>query len=353
MQQLLQLKPEEPRDAVSTDSLLESSPFSENFGHFSELRDLFGILFKSSFLLEVKEETKSLEINLDEEEKKLILKLKKKIKSKSLAKKGQIYALRKELKMASLTLVYNLQPYYEVSNELQSITPMESMSVVKPLDVFQPKIMIAEIPKLQVKPPILMNNTDNTTIVLPIPKHTENLLQELTKIKYEEKFKPLAIGNVFSEVESELNADNYRLGPEKAIRYEDLVQQYNLNLIFQTPIQIDGQLEGVQVIRYNRPKFENGEFIYQEIRMRATGLTTVYDLIRNSGLHVRAKYSSRFNGVYVESLNGVSESDIFWEYRINGQYGITTVDKAIVRPGDEVTWVLKTARGVCGEPLAG
>jgi len=87
--------------------------------------------------------------------------------------------------------------------------------------------------------------------------------------------------------------------------------------------------------------------------MRATGTTTVYDLIRNSGLPVRARYSSRFGGVYVESLNGIPESNTFWEYKINGQYGTTTVDKAIVKPGDEVTWVLKTSRGVCGEPVAG
>jgi hypothetical protein len=352
MQQLLQLKTEEPQDSVSTDSLFKLDPFNENFEQFTELRDLSSTLFKSSFLLELKEETKSLDITLDEEKKKLILKLKKKTKSKSLAKKGQFYALKKELKIASLTLVYNLLPEYDIMNELQPITPIETMNVVKPLEVAQPKTLMSDLPKLSMKLPILINNPDNITIVLPIPKYTENLSQELAKISYEEKFNPFATKDTFSEVETSLDTDNH---PLKIVRPEDLIQQYRPDLIVQTTTQnFEGQLERVQIIRHNKPRFENGEFIYQEIRMSAAGSTTVYDLIRNSGLPIRAKYSSRFDGVYVESLNGAAESNTFWEYKINGQYGTTTVDKAIVKPGDEVTWVLKTANSsVCGEPVAG
>jgi len=357
MQQLLQLKTEEPQDSVvSTESLFGPDQLNGRFGRgFTELRDLLSTLFTSSFLFELKEETKSLDIILDEEKKKLILKLKKKTKSKSLAKKGQVYALRKELRMASLTLVYNLQPLYGTLNELQSITPIEPMiNVVKPLEVSQPKTMMSDIPKLPIKPPILINNPNDITIVLPLSEYTEKLLQELPNKSYEEMFKPLTNTDTYSELGTMLNTDNYQLGPEKLIRPEDLVQQYKPNLVVQTQTQnFERQLGEIQVIKYNRPRFEDGEYVYQKIRMRATGTTTVYDLIRNSGLPVRARYSSRFGGVYVESLNGIPESNTFWEYKINGQYGTTTVDKAIVKPGDEVTWVLKTSRGVCGEPVAG
>jgi len=356
MQQLLQLKTKKPQNVISSDNLFELDPLNENFGQIAELRDLFSILFKSSFLLELKEETKSLDITLDEEEKKLILKLKKKTKSKSLAKKGQVYALRKELEMTSLTLVYNLQPDYVISDELQPIMSIEPMmDVVKPVEVSQPKTMISNIPKLPMKPPILIDNPNDITIVLPLTNYTEKLLQELPNKSYEEMFKPLANLDIYSELGTMLNTDNYQLGPEKIVRPEDLVQQYKPDLTIQSPTQnFEGQMEGVQVIKYNRPRFEDGEFVYQKIRMRATGVTTVYNLLRSSGLPVRARYSSRFNGVYVESLNDISESNTYWEYKINGQYGTTTVDKAIVRPGDEVTWVLKTAgAGVCGGPIAG
>ena len=355
MQQLLQLKTK-PQDSVSTEDLFELDPLNENTEQITELRDLFSLLFKPSFLLELKEETKSLDITLDEKEKKLILKLKKKTKSKTLAKKGQVYALRKELRMTSLTLVYNYQTDYGIQNELLPIKPMEPITnTINPLEVAQPKTMLSNSPKLPIKPPILIDKPDDITIVLPLTEYTEKLLQESPNKLYKEIFKPFASGDTYSEIATQINADDYRLGPEKLVRPEDLVQRYKPDLVVQTPTQnFEGQSGGISVMRYDRPKFEDGEVIYQKIRMRAAESTTVYDLIRNSGLPIKARYSTRFGGVYVESLNGIAESNTFWEYKINGQYGTTTVDKAIVRPGDEVTWVLKTARsGVCGQPVAG
>jgi len=357
MQQLLKLRTEdEPQDSlVSTDDLFELNPLNENLGQFTELRDLLSILFKPSFLLQLKEETRSLDVILDEEEKKLILKLKKKTKSKSLVKKGHVYALRKEWKMSTLTLVYNYRQDYETLNELQPIKPIEPlMDIIKPLELYQPKTMILDAPKIPVKSPILIETPDDLSIVLPLSDYTEKLLEELPNKAYEEQFKPLNISDNYSEVETELNTENYLYVPEELVRPE-VLEKYKPNLVIQNPTQnFEGQLERAKVIKYNKPKLENGEFIYQEIRMRATGLTTVYDLIRNSGLPIRTKYSSRFDGWYIESVNGVSEGNTFWEYKINGQYGTTTVDKAIVKPGDEVTWVLKTARpGICGQPVAG
>jgi len=276
-----------------------------------------------------------LDIILDEEEKKLILKLKKKTKFKSLAKRGQVYALRKEWKMSTLTLVYNYQQDYETLSELQYMKPIEPVvDVIKPVELSQPKTMILNASKLPVKPPILIETPDDLSIVLPLPDYTEKLLEELPNKAYEEQFKPLTSSDNYLEVETGLNTDNYLYVPEELVRPE-LTKQYKPELAVQTPTQnFEGQLRGAQIIKYDRPKLENGEFVYQEIRMRATGLTTVYDLIRNSGLPVKTRYSSRFGGWYIESVNGISESNTFWEYKINGQYGTTTVDKAIVRPGD-------------------
>jgi len=355
MQQLLQLKTEEPQDVVSAESLFDPDQLNERFGgRFTELRDLLSTLFTSSFLFELKEETKSLDIILDEEEKKIILKLKKKTKSKSLVKKGQVYALRKELRMTSLTLVYNLQPHYGMLNELQPITPIEPMiNVVKPLEVSEPKTMMSDTLKLPIKPPILIDNSDNITIVLPLSRYTENLLQELPNKTYEQKFKSFA-SDTYLEIENALNTDNYHLGPEKVIRPEELLQQYKPDLIVQNPTQnFERQSGEIQVIKYDRPKLENGEFIYQEIRMRATRPTTVYDLLKQSGLPFKATYNKEFNGIYVSSMNGIREGSYYWEAKINGQYAPTSFDKAIVKPGDDVTFVLKTSRGVCGEPVAG
>jgi hypothetical protein len=346
MQQLLQLK-QKPQEVFSTEDILDLDQLNQDSQQIPELNHLFPMLFKPSFLLELKEETKSLDIILDEEEKKLILKLKKKTKSKALAKKNGIYALKKELKMTSLTLVYNYQPDYAVK-ELQPVVPMEPITnAVKPLEITQPKTVLSNAPKLPIKKPILIDNPENITIILPLPEYTENSLKQLSDVSYEDMFKPFSKTD-YSEMETVSNTDNYQLVPEKLLRPEDSLQQYKTNLTVQTQ-NLEGQLAGPQVIKYNRPKFEDGEFVYQKIRMRATTTTTVYDLIRNSGLPIKAGYSRKFNGVYVQSLNGVPESNTYWEYKINGQYGTTTVDKAIVKPGDSVTWVLKTAgKGVCG-----
>jgi len=357
MQQLLKLKKEnEPQEPlVSTDSLSGLDPLNESSGQFSELRDLLSTLFTSSFLLELKEETKSLDIILDEEEKKLTLKLKKKTRSKSLAKKGQVYALRKEWKMSTLTLVYNYQQNYEPLSELQHIRPIEPMvDVIKPVEVSQPKTMVLDTPKLPVKPPILIKTPEDLSIILPLPEYTEDLLQKLPNKTYEEQFKPSTIKDTYLEVDTELNTDNYLYVPEEPVLPE-IAEQYKPELAVQTPTQnFEGQLGGVQVLKYDKPKLENGEFIYREIKMRDTGLTTVYDLLRNSGLPFKEVYSKEFNGKYIEALDEIPEGETYWEAKINGQYITSTVDKAIVKPGDEVTWVLKTARpGVCGQPIAG
>jgi hypothetical protein len=356
MQQLLQLKTEEPQDEVLTDGLFGLDPLNKSFEQFT-LRDLLSILFKSSFLLELKEETKSLDITLDEEEKKLILKLTKETKSKSLAKKGQVYTLRKKWKMASLTLVYNLQPYYETSNELQPIMPIEPVrEVVKPLVVTQPKTMISDVPKLQIKPPILIDNLDDITMVLPLPEYTENLLQELPNKAYEKKFKPLANDDTYLEVETGLSTDNYLLAPEKIVRPEDLVQQYKPDLAIQTSTQdFEGQLRGVKIERYKKPIIEDGEFVYEKIRLRTKGWTTAYQAMLNRGLRIRSRYSSRFGGKYIVSVNGSSERDgTYWEIKVNGRYIPVTADKFIVPPNAEITLIRKTARNVvCGQPVAG
>lgn len=356
MQQLLQLKPrDEPQDSfVSTDDLFDLKSLNENSGQINELKDLFSFLFKPSFLLELKEETKSLNITLDEEEKKLILKLKKKTRSKSLAKRGQVYALRKEMRMTSLTLVYNYRPSYVTLNELQPIVPMQPMTdLVKPLEITQPITML-KTPKLPIKP-ILINNPDDITIVLPLPEYTENLLRELPTRPYEEKFRPITGVDTYSE-ETLSDSEDYRIGPEKLKRLEDLVQQYQSELNTFTQ-NFEKRLNEPQIIKYAEPRLENGELIYQKIKMTPTKPTTVYDSIRNSGLPIGTKYSPEFKGIYVKSFNGIKDngtngiegSEVFWEYTVNGQYGTTTVDKAKIKPGDEVAMVLKTAKpGVCG-----
>jgi len=350
MQQLLQLK-EEPQDTILTENLFDLNPMKEGFGG---LRDLMSTLFTSSFLLELKEETRSLDITLDEEEKKLILKLKKKTKSKSLAKRGRVYALREELKMVSLTLVYDYQTDYGVLNELQPIMPIEPMmDVVKPVEVTQPKTMISDIPKLMVKPPILIDNPDNITIVLPLTDYTEKLLQELPEVAYEDKFKPIAKNEIYSELE--VIPDNSQLGPEKIIRPEDLVQQYKPNLVVQTQTQnFEGQMGVVHNI-YENPIRRDGELFHEEYRFTSNRWTTAYQAMLDAGLRISSRHSSRFRGEYIVAVNGSGERDgTYWEIKVNGHYIPVTADKFMVPPGAEVTLVRKTARSsVCGEPVAG
>jgi len=356
MQQLLQLKTE-PQDLVSTEDLFVD-PLNEDFEQ-TELRDLSSILFKSSFLLELKEETKSLDITLDEEEKKLILKLKKKTKSKSLAKKGQIYALRKELKMTSLTLVYNYQPDYGIQNELQPIMPIEPITnVVKPLEVTQPETMALNAKKLSIKPPILIDTPDDITLVLPLPEYTRNLSQELPNMVYEEKFQPLTSTNNYLEANIPLNTDN-QIGPEKVrredLRPENLVQKYGQISTLQTQTQNVRQLEGVVHNVYKNPIERDGELFHEEYRFASKRWTTAYQAMLDSGLRVSSRYSSRFGGEYIVAVNGSGERDgTYWEIKVNGRYIPVTADKYMVPPGAEVTLVRKTARSnVCGQPVAG
>lgn len=354
MQQLLQLKTA-PQDSVSTEDSFGLDPINESFGQSTELRDLLSNLFTSSFLLELKEETKSLDITLDEEEKKLILKLKKKTKSKYLAKKGQVYALRKELKMTSLTLVYNYQPDYGIKNELQLITPIEPVTnVVKPLEVAHPKTMVSDAPKPPIK---LIDNPDDITIVLPLPDYTENLFQELPNLSYEEMFKPLTTNDTY--LENPLLNTDYRIGPEKVkredLRPENLVQKYGQVSTLQTQTQNVRQVEGVIHNIYKNPVQRDGELFHEEYRFASKRWTTAYQAMLDAGLRVSSRYSSRFGGEYIVAVNGSGERDgTYWEIKVNGRYIPVTADKYMVPPGAEVTLVRKTARNVvCGQPVAG
>ncbi len=359
MRQLLQLKTK-PQDAVLTEDLFGLDPTNESFGQSTELRDLLSNLFTSSFLLELKEETKSLDIALDEEEKKLILKFKKKTKSKSLAKRGQTYALRNELKMTSLTLVYNYRPDYETQNELQPIIPIEpTMNLVKPLEVAQPKTMMPEALKLPIKPQILVDNMNDITIVLPLPEYTDNLLQELSNIAYEEKFRPLTNGDNYLETNTVLDTGSYRLGPEKVrredLRPENLVQEYGQVSTLQTQKQNVGQLGGVIHNVYKNPIERDGELFHEEYRFASKRLTTAYQAMLDSGLRISSRYSRRFGGEYIMTVNGSGERDgTYWEIKVNGHYIPVTADKYMVPPGAEISLVRKTARSnACGETMAG
>jgi len=360
MQQLLQLKTK-PQDSVSTEDLFELDPLNENTEQITELRDLFSLLFKPSFLLELKEETKSLDITLDEKEKKLILKLKKKTKSKTLAKKGQVYALRKELRMTSLTLVYNYQTDYGIQNELLPIKPMEPITnTINPLEVAQPKTMLSNSPKLPIKPPILIDNPDNIAIVLPLPEYTENLLQELPNMAYERLFEPLAKNDTYLEPENMLNTDNYQIGPEKVrredLKPENLAQKYGQVSNLQTQTQNVRQLEGVIHNLYKTPIQRDGEVFHEEYAFASKRWTTAYQAMLDSGLRVSSRYGGRrFGGKYIVAVNNSGERDgTYWEIKVNGRYIPVTADRYLVPLGAEISLVRKTAKkGVCGEPIAG
>jgi hypothetical protein len=311
--------------------------------------ELLFSLFEDSSFLEFHEETRSLDISLDEDEKSLIVKLKKRTKSKKLATIGSIYFLREKLRESSLTLIYELRPPHE-REVLQEFQPMEPVKpIIKPT---QPKLTILD-KGVPIKPPL----PELPDFPLPIPNYTAILEDKLQNpIAYEEKFSVIPIDDTTLEETYNLNSQQY-FTDEKLVRPEDYIEKYNLSLITETPKQAFESLieKGIEatVVRYEKPLRVNGQTIYQRIMFTNTmpGMTVADATSYLSNVSAEKVFIDRFGGcVFFTSINGIPDghNGAHWEFYVNGRIGTVAANRYVLKPGDVVEWRLATSPEGCG-----
>lgn len=82
----------------------------------------------------------------------------------------------------------------------------------------------------------------------------------------------------------------------------------------------------------------DGAFIGRSITVQSGA--SVFDALKKTGISVRSKNS--IYGVYVYSINGLSEGDkgpgSGWTYKVNGTMPSKSADKYVVREGDSISW---------------
>lgn len=327
----------QPHTSLGLNEFLLSSRTGRD--RFTELMELLFSLFEGSSLLEFQEETKSLDVSLDEEEESLIVKLKKRTKSKKLATIGNVYLLVEKSRESSLTLVYELRPLpeREVVQELQQREEVKPM--IKPI---QPRLTILD-EGVPIEYPV------PEELRLPLPAYTTIFEDEpQNQIAYEEKFG--AMSSKDNPLE-EPNRDFQEYPISERLVRPDEYKKYDLNSITETRQLLEEnvkELSGVIIEKYDKPLYEDGEFIYEKIRIKTDRWTTVLDATISSGLRVSWKYVG--NGdAYVVLLNDHRDGDrgLYVEYKVNGKYGTVAANKCVVPPRSEIVWLVKTSSGGC------
>jgi len=79
----------------------------------------------------------------------------------------------------------------------------------------------------------------------------------------------------------------------------------------------------------------------ETFNIEVTAGTTVYDVLRKSGVQFESESSSF--GILITSIKGLKQGSdgpmSGWLYRIGNSYGEVAADKAEVKDGDLITWV--------------
>jgi hypothetical protein len=109
-------------------------------------------------------------------------------------------------------------------------------------------------------------------------------------------------------------------------------------------------------IEYADPVFINNQWTYQRIFMKNDrSAASIYDFTLNkansTGLETKVRHDDKFNTVYFESLNGVSDGSnkTYWEVWVNGNIVEEALDKKELKKGDVVEWRLANERETgCG-----
>jgi len=76
---------------------------------------------------------------------------------------------------------------------------------------------------------------------------------------------------------------------------------------------------------------------------------TVYSLLMKASVEnnfeVVAEYYEQYQSHYIESINNTNEGNgIYWQYYINGEYGMLGADMQPVYENDMVKWVYQKAQ---------
>lgn len=303
---------------------------------FMKLMELLLFLFEDSFFLEFHEETRSLDVSLEEDEKFLILKFKKRTKSKKLTI-GDVYLLTEKSRESSLTLVYELHLLPE-----QGVEEPRQRGKIKPIiKPVQPKLVTLD-EGIPIESPFPEGSPDFPTLN-PVPIFEDELRNPVT---YEEKFGAIPTEDTPLE-ESHTDFQEYLMGG-RLVRPDEYLKKYDLSSVTGRPEQIfEGtpgkRLNRVIIEKYDKPLYEDGELIYEKVRIRTTGWTTVLDAIASSGVRVSWKYIG--DDAYIVFLNDHKDGDrgLYIEYKINGEYGKVAANKCVVPPGSEITFLIKTA----------
>ncbi|MBI4173684.1 MAG: DUF4430 domain-containing protein [Candidatus Aenigmarchaeota archaeon] len=103
-----------------------------------------------------------------------------------------------------------------------------------------------------------------------------------------------------------------------------------------------------------------GQRIFERVIFQSDERQSVYQALQKAaqqaGLDLELRYDAFWGSVYVEAINGVRDgavvadnSQLFWEFYVDGQIGLDSIDKARIGKGSVVEWRLaqETSMG-CG-----